>query len=183
MQNINRSKRFNFRATEEEATFIKEKFKASGLSNLSDYLRKMSMLGFILQFDDDELKKMQITMSNIASNINQIARRSNSTHNIYAEDIEEKICSQFSTVGVANNAAVVFLWTAVYERMDCMFGERAYRYIYLDAGHVCQNLYLAAQTMHIKVCALGAFDDEVLNQNLGFDGENQFVVYGAGVGK
>ena len=89
MQNINRSKRFNFRATEEEATFIKEKFKASGLSNLSDYLRKMSMLGFILQFDDDELKKMQITMSNIASNINQIARRSNSTHNIYAEDIEE----------------------------------------------------------------------------------------------
>ena len=52
-----------------------------------------------------------------------------------AEDIEEKICSQFSTVGVANNAAVVFLWTAVYERMDCMFGERAYRYIYLDAGH------------------------------------------------
>lgn len=100
-----------------------------------------------------------------------------------AEDIEEKICSQFSTVGVANNAAVVFLWTAVYERMDCMFGERAYRYIYLDAGHVCQNLYLAAQTMHIKVCALGAFDDEVLNQNLGFDGENQFVVYGAGVGK
>jgi SagB-type dehydrogenase family enzyme len=77
-----------------------------------------------------------------------------------AEDIEEKICSQFSTVGVANNAAVVFLWTAVYERMDCMFGERAYRYIYLDAGHVCQNLYLAAQTMHIKVCALGAFDDE-----------------------
>lgn len=100
-----------------------------------------------------------------------------------AEDIEEKICSQFSTVGVANNAAVVFLWTAVYERMDCMFGERAYRYIYLDAGHVCQNLYLAAQTMYIKVCALGAFDDEVLNQNLGFDGENQFVVYGAGVGK
>ncbi len=98
-------------------------------------------------------------------------------------EIEEKICGQFSTVGVAKNAAVVFLWTAVYERMACMFGERAYRYIYLDAGHVCQNLYLAAQTMNIKVCALGAFDDEVLNQNLSFDGDNQFVVYGAGVGK
>ena len=61
--------------------------------------------------------------------------------------------------------------------------ERAYRYIHLDAGHVCQNLYLAAQTMHIKVCALGAFDDEQLNKNLGLDGAEQFVVYGAGVGK
>ena len=99
------------------------------------------------------------------------------------EQIEEKICGQFSTAGVAKNSAVVFLWTAVYERMACMFGERAYRYIYLDAGHVCQNLYLAGQTQNIKVCALGAFDDEVLNQNLGFDGNEQFVVYGAGVGK
>ena len=99
------------------------------------------------------------------------------------EQIEEKICGQFSTAGIAKNSAVVFLWTAVYERMACMFGERAYRYIYLDAGHVCQNLYLAGQTQNIKVCALGAFDDEVLNQNLGFDGNEQFVVYGAGVGK
>ncbi len=98
-------------------------------------------------------------------------------------DLEAKICGQFSTVGVANSAAVVFIWTAVYERMEYMFGERAYRYIYLDAGHVCQNLYLAAQTQKIKVCALGAFDDEVLNSHLGLDGKNQFVVYGAGVGK
>ena len=48
---------------------------------------------------------------------------------------------------------------------------------------LAQNLYLAAQTMKIKVCALGAFDDEQLNKNLGLDGNEQFVVYGAGVGK
>ncbi len=100
-----------------------------------------------------------------------------------SEDTEKNICGQFSTAGVANNAAVVFIWTAVYERMACMFGERAYRYIHLDAGHACQNLYLAAQTMKIKICALGAFDDEQLNKNLGLDGNEQFVVYGAGVGK
>lgn len=98
-------------------------------------------------------------------------------------EIESKICDEFSTVGVAKKAAVVFIWTAVYERMACMFGERAYRYIYLDAGHVGQNLYLAAQTLGLKTCALGAFDDEQLNKNLGLDGEEQFVVYGAGVGK
>lgn len=98
-------------------------------------------------------------------------------------DMESKICDEFSTVGVAKKAAVVFIWTAVYERMACLFGERAYRYIYLDAGHVCQNLYLTAQAIDLKVCALGAFDDEQLNKNLGLDGEEQFVVYGAGVGK
>lgn len=98
-------------------------------------------------------------------------------------EIESKICGEFSTVGVANKAAVVFIWAAVYERMACMFGERAYRYIYLDAGHVGQNLYLAGQTLGLKTCALGAFDDEQLNANLGFDGVEQFVVYGAGVGK
>lgn len=98
-------------------------------------------------------------------------------------DIESKICDEFSTVGVSKKAAVVFIWSAVYERMACMFGERAYRYIYLDAGHVGQNLYLAAQSIGLKVCALGAFDDEQLNKNLGFDGNEQFVVYGAGVGK
>lgn len=85
----NRTKRFYFRATDEEAEFIKGKFQKSGMKNLSDYLRKMSMLGFILHFDENEIKKMQLTMSNIASNINQITRRANSTGNIYAEDINE----------------------------------------------------------------------------------------------
>ena len=98
-------------------------------------------------------------------------------------ELSDNICGQFSTIGVTKKAAVVFLWAAVYERMACKFGARAYRYIHLDAGHACQNLYLAAQTQQIKVCALGAYDDEALNTNLGFDGVNQFVVYAAGVGK
>ena len=98
-------------------------------------------------------------------------------------ELSDKICDQFSTVGVTKKAAVVFLWAAVYERMACKFGARSYRYIHLDAGHACQNLYLAAQTQHIKVCALGAYDDEAVNTGLGLDGINQFVIYAAGVGK
>ncbi|MBP0975383.1 MAG: nitroreductase family protein, partial [Oscillospiraceae bacterium] len=57
------------------------------------------------------------------------------------------------------------------------------RYIFLDTGHVCQNLYLAGYTNQIGVCAIGAFKDDVLNVALGVDGEEDFVVYGATVGK
>ncbi len=79
-------------------------------------------------------------------------------------------------------SAVTFLWTAVPYRMTWRYGERGYRYLFLDAGHVCQNLYLAAQPIGCGVCAIGAFDDEAINRVLGLD-EEQFLVYVAAVGR
>ena len=67
--------------------------------------------------------------------------------------------------------------------MKWRYGERAFRYIHLDAGHVCQNLYLASECIQSGVCAIAAFDDDELNALLGLDGEEQFAVYMATVGK
>ncbi len=80
-------------------------------------------------------------------------------------------------------SAVTFLWTAVPDRMTWRYGERGYRYLHLDAGHVCQNLYLAALSIGCGVCAIGAFDDAAVNRLLGIDGEGQFLIYVATVGK
>jgi SagB-type dehydrogenase family enzyme len=80
-------------------------------------------------------------------------------------------------------AAVTFIWTAVVYRMKWRYGERGYRYLFLDAGHVCQNLYLGAESMGCGVCAVAAFSDDEMNALLGLDGVNQFVVYMAAVGK
>lgn len=80
-------------------------------------------------------------------------------------------------------SAVTFIWTAVVYRMAWRYGERGYRYLHLDAGHVCQNLYLAAATVDCGVCAIAAFNDEAMNALLGLDGEKQFVIYLATVGK
>jgi SagB-type dehydrogenase family enzyme len=77
----------------------------------------------------------------------------------------------------------VFLWTAVPYRMTWRYGERGYRDLHLDAGHVCQNLYLAAGAVECGVCAVAAFDDDAMNGLLGIDGENQFLIYLAAVGK
>ncbi|NMB79753.1 MAG: SagB/ThcOx family dehydrogenase [Methanomicrobiales archaeon] len=78
---------------------------------------------------------------------------------------------------------VVFLWTAVPYRMTWRYGERGYRDLHLDAGHVCQNLYLAAEPVGCGVCAIAAFDDDAMNRILGIDGEEQLLIYLATVGK
>jgi SagB-type dehydrogenase family enzyme len=81
------------------------------------------------------------------------------------------------------NAAVIFFWSSVIYRMSWRYSERAYRLVHLDAGHVCQNLYLAASQAGCGVCAIAAFDDERGANLLKIDGEEEFLIYCATVGK
>ena len=82
-----------------------------------------------------------------------------------------------------STSAVTFIWVAVPHRMTWRYDERGYRYLHLDAGHVCQNLYLAAEAVDGGVCAIGAYNDGELNCVLGIDGEEQFAIYVAAMGK
>jgi SagB-type dehydrogenase family enzyme len=81
------------------------------------------------------------------------------------------------------DSAVTFIWVAVAERMTWRYVERGYRYLHLDAGHVCQNLYLAAEAIDCGACAIAAYDDGEMNAALKLDGENEFVIYLASLGK
>jgi SagB-type dehydrogenase family enzyme len=67
--------------------------------------------------------------------------------------------------------------------MTWRYGDRGYRYIFLDAGHVCQNLYLCAQSLSCGVCAVAAFSDDDMNRALGLDGVERFTVYLAAMGR
>ena len=80
-------------------------------------------------------------------------------------------------------SAVTFFWSAEVYRTSWRYGERAYRYINLDAGHVCQNLYLCAESIDYGVCAIAAFDDRLANQLFGLDDQSHFIAYIASVGK
>jgi len=108
-------------------------------------------------------------------------------HELQEVSLTDGLAAQFAEAALNQNiirtAAVTFIWVAVVYRMYWRYGERGYRYLHLDAGHVCQNLYLAAEAVDCGVCAVGAFDDEPLNQLMGLDGEEQFVIYMATVGK
>lgn len=78
-----------FRVNDEENKLLEEKFLMSKFKSKSPFMRAMIFKGFIIKFDDKKLKNISRNISGIASNINQIAVRVNSTGNIYAEDISE----------------------------------------------------------------------------------------------
>jgi SagB-type dehydrogenase family enzyme len=98
-------------------------------------------------------------------------------------DIAEKITHACLDQKHVMRSAVTFLWDAVAERTCWRYDQRGYRYMHLDAGHVCQNLYLAAESIGCGVCAIAAFDDVLLNDAIRLDGTREFIIYAASLGK
>jgi SagB-type dehydrogenase family enzyme len=80
-------------------------------------------------------------------------------------------------------SAATFIWTAIPARTDWRYSILSAKLILLDAGHVCQNLYLAAEAMGAGACAVAAYDQEALDAVLDVDGRDEFAVYVATVGK
>jgi SagB-type dehydrogenase family enzyme len=97
--------------------------------------------------------------------------------------IAEKMAEACYRQGFVKTCAVTFIFTAVAYRTCWRYGERGYRYMLLDAGHLCQNLYLASEAIGGGACAIGAFLDDELNDLLGLDGVEQFAVYVTTTGK
>jgi SagB-type dehydrogenase family enzyme len=74
-------------------------------------------------------------------------------------------------------APVVFIWTAIFERSKWKYGQRAYRYVYLDAGHIAENLALAAESTDLGTCQIAALYDDEVNSILEIDGTVESVIY------
>ena len=80
-------------------------------------------------------------------------------------------------------SAITFVWAAMPYRAAWRYGERGYRYLHLDAGHVCQNLYLACEGIGAGCCAIAAFDDDAVNALIKMNGVDGFAIYLASVGR
>lgn len=79
-------------------------------------------------------------------------------------------------------AQATLLWSGLIARGRWKYRQRSYRYIYLDAGHIAQNLYLAGEALGLGICALGAFYDDDVNKIVDLDGAKETVIYMATVG-
>ncbi len=80
-------------------------------------------------------------------------------------------------------AAPVFLVvTAVVDRLLSKYGDRGYRYLLLEAGHVLQNLNLAAVALGLASCNVGGFLDLELSSLIGIDGEEEIPLYACALG-
>lgn len=79
-------------------------------------------------------------------------------------------------------AAVVIIWTAIFNRSKWKYRERAYRYIYLDAGHIAENFALASTSLGLGSCQIAALFDDEVNSIIDVDGINESIVYMSIVG-
>ena len=91
-------------------------------------------------------------------------------------DFGEKLAHSALDQEMCADASVVFIWTAVFRRSKWKYQQRAYRYIYLDAGHIAQNLALAAASITCGSCEVGAFFDDEVNSILGIDGIEESAI-------
>lgn len=82
---------------------------------------------------------------------------------------------------VAVNSSLVIFITAVFERSFFKYGERAYRFSLLEAGHVAQNIALTAAGMQLGCTTLGGFIDKLADEFLSVDGVNQSTLYAVSV--
>jgi SagB-type dehydrogenase family enzyme len=97
--------------------------------------------------------------------------------------LPERITAATFGQSFIGKAAAVFVWATLPHRMEWRYGPAAHRVIAMDAGHVCQNLYLACEAVGAGTCAVGAFDQEGMDRLAGVDGTDEFVIYLAPVGK
>lgn len=92
-----------FRVSPEEENLIELKMKLSGIQSMSAYLRKMAIDGYVINLDLPELREMVSLLRRSSSNLNQIARRVNSTSRVYAEDMQDMMRQQQELWQCANS--------------------------------------------------------------------------------
>ncbi len=98
-------------------------------------------------------------------------------------NLSEKVSDACLGQTFCGESSVVFFWTAVPYRTEWRYSVIAHKMIAIDSGHVCQNLYLACGSIGAGTCGIGAYDHKKVDRLLGVDGEDEFTVYLAPVGK
>ncbi|MCF8008775.1 MAG: SagB/ThcOx family dehydrogenase [Halanaerobiales bacterium] len=99
------------------------------------------------------------------------------------EDIKNKIIESANGQKFVGDAAVVFYWTVIPKRGEYKYGTLAHKLAAIDVGHLCQNLYLASESIKTGTCAVDAYDQKKADELLEVDGEDEFLIYMAPVGK
>lgn len=108
--------------------------------------------------------------------------RSHQLEQLRLGDFRRQITAAALGQEMCATASVVFVWSAVFERCKWKYGQRAYRYVYLDAGHIAENLALAATSLNRGSCEIGALYDDQANAIVGIDGLEESVICMAVVG-
>ena len=95
----------------------------------------------------------------------------------------EQVAASCYGQSFTGNSAVTFVWAALPYRTEWKYGTIAEKLVAMDVGHLCQNLYLAVESIHGAVCAVMGYNQSRMDALLGLDGKDEFVIYLAAAGK
>lgn len=84
---------------------------------------------------------------------------------------------------MVGKAGVTFVLAAIFRRTTWKYGDRGHRYVYMEAGHISQNIFLQATSLGLGSVGVGAFFDDRVNNLLGIDGRSEAAIYLHAVGK
>jgi SagB-type dehydrogenase family enzyme len=104
-------------------------------------------------------------------------------HELRSGDFREYVVRHGLNQGFLGECAAIVYLTMIFQRMRFKYGERSYRYGVIEAGHLGQNLYLAATSLGLGACAVGAYDDRGITDLLGIDGVEEVSVYLLSLGR
>ena len=121
-------------------------------------------------------------VKNIAQGVYHYNIESHYLEEIKKGDYRSAIAEAALNQPMCYHAAAVFIWTAIFNRSKCKYGQRAYRYIYLDAGHIAENLALSATSINLGTCQIAALYDDEVNQIIDIDGITESTIYLSVVG-
>lgn len=99
------------------------------------------------------------------------------------DNLDEKIVEGVNRQKFAGNAAVTFIWACIPYRTEWRYADRTYKIALLDAGHICQALYLACETIGLGTCAIASYDQKLIDDLIDVDGKDEFAVYISPVGR
>ena len=98
-------------------------------------------------------------------------------------DFREALSDACLGQSMLEEAACVFVLAAVAERTTDVYGDRGLMYVYMEAGHISQNIYLQSTSLGLAVVAVGAFYESEVDALIGLDGEHETSIYVNCVGR
>lgn len=92
-------------------------------------------------------------------------------------DCWDNFLSSLPDQSSAKDASCAILISGRLSKIKFKYGERGYRYLFLDAGHIGENIYLVATALNLGIVGIGGFYDDELNKLLSLDGYEESVIY------
>lgn len=159
---------------------------SSGISNI---LKKEndSVTGFRTYPSGGALYPLEIYLvinrvSNLSTGIYHYNVRSNYLEIISTGNLQEQIDKLHIRDQLIEESGITILVTATFKRTTYKYGNRGYRFVLMEVGHLFQNIALVAEALNLGTCDIGGYEDDELNTLLQVDGVNEAVVGEIAVG-